>query len=111
MAACDCCGKDKPDVKIRVGLRGVPSRGNVTATPFHGPLCNDCLARTGQFGSAEQRWLLHQIIQRLNITQALGAKPPHGTVIPLGPVGATHVGSSRTLSGPHNSSRALKTHR
>src|SRR5260221_14590514 len=79
MAACDCCSKDKPDVKIRVGLRGAPSRGNVTATPFHGPLCNDCLARTSEFGSTEQRWLLHQIMTRMNITQALSAKPPHGT--------------------------------
>ena len=62
MPVCDCCRRDKPDVKIRVGLRGVDNRGKNTARPFHGPLCNDCLARTGRFGSAEQRWLLHQIM-------------------------------------------------
>ena len=64
MAACDCCGRDKPDVKIRVNLRGIDHRGSSTAKPFPGPLCNDCLAKTGRFGSAEQRWLLLQIVQK-----------------------------------------------
>jgi hypothetical protein len=111
MAACDCCGTDKPDVKIRVGLRGADSRGNITATPFHGPLCNDCLARTSESGSTEQRWLFHQIMQRLNTSQVLGAKPRHGTVMPLGPGRATPVGSSSTLAAPHKSSGARKIHR
>jgi hypothetical protein len=48
MAVCDCCGSDKPDVRIRVGLRGLAHRGHRTAQPFHGPLCNECLSRTKQ---------------------------------------------------------------
>ncbi len=63
MPVCDCCRRDKPDVKIRVRLRGVDNRGKNTAKPFHGSLSNDCLTRIGRFGSAEQRWLLHQIMQ------------------------------------------------
>jgi len=69
MPACDCCGRDKPDVKIRVGLRGVDSRGKVTAKLFHGPLCDDCLALTGRFGSPERRWLLRQIMQNGTVGQ------------------------------------------
>ena len=61
MPVCDCCRRDKPDVKIRVGLRGVDNRRKNAARPFHCPLCNDWW--TGRFGSAEQRWLLHQIMQ------------------------------------------------
>ena len=91
MAACDCCGKDKPDVKIRVDLRGVDHRGSITAKPFHGPLCNDCLARTGRFGSAEQRWLLHQIIQGAQTGQKPAVKPRRGVVIPLQPFRAKPV--------------------
>jgi hypothetical protein len=53
--------RDRPDVKIRVRLRDVDNRGKNTARPFHGPLCNDCLARTDRFGSAEQRWLLYHM--------------------------------------------------
>ena len=64
MPACDCCGREKLDVKIRVGLRGIDSRGKSTVRPFHGPLCDDCLALTSRIGSAEQRWLLRQIVQR-----------------------------------------------
>ena len=64
MPACDCCHRDKPDVKIRAGLRGIDRRGNSTARPFHGPLCNDCLALTSRLGSPEQRWLLRQIMQQ-----------------------------------------------
>jgi hypothetical protein len=75
MAICDCCGKDKPDVKIRVDLRGRDHRGSVTAKPFHGPLCDDCLAKAARFGSTEQRWLLHRIIQGAQTAQKLGANP------------------------------------
>jgi len=75
MAACDCCGGDKPDVRIRVGLRGLDYRGHITATPFHGPLCNDCLARAGRFGSAEQRWLFRQTEQKRAGAQMVH-KPP-----------------------------------
>jgi hypothetical protein len=83
MAACDCCGKDKPDVKIRVDLRGVDHRGSVTAKPFHGPLCNDCLAKTGRFGWPEQRWLFHQIIQGAQTGPKPAVKPRRGIVVPL----------------------------
>jgi hypothetical protein len=75
MAACDCCGRDKPDVKIRVDLRGKDHRGSVTAKPFHGPLCDDCLAKIGRFGSAEQRWLLHQIVRGTQTGQKPTVKP------------------------------------
>jgi len=64
MAVCDCCGSYKPDVRIRVGLRGLDHRGHRTAQPFHGPLCNECLSRTSRIGSAEHRWLLRQIVQK-----------------------------------------------
>ena len=33
MPVCDCCRRDKPDVKIRVGLRGIDNRGKNTARP------------------------------------------------------------------------------
>jgi hypothetical protein len=98
MAVCDCCGRDKSDVKIRVDLRGVDHRGYRTAKPFHGPLCNDCLAKTGRFRSAEQRWLLHQIMheaqkvtQRAQIGQRPTAKPRRGMVVPLRPLPAKPV--------------------
>jgi hypothetical protein len=64
MPVCDCCRRDKLDVKIRAGLHGADNRGKSTARPFYGPLCNDCLARTSRFGSPEQRWLLRQIMQK-----------------------------------------------
>jgi hypothetical protein len=88
-----CCGRDKPDVKIRVDLRGIDHRGSITAKPFHGPLCDDCLAKTGRFGSAEQRWLLYQIVQeaqkilqRAQIDQKPAAKLPGGTVVSFRPL-------------------------
>jgi hypothetical protein len=86
MAVCDCCRRDKPDVKIRVGLRGIDSRGNSTAKPFHGPLCNDCLARTDRFGSAEQRWLLQKIVQKGTGGQIVpkpAATARRGVVVPI----------------------------
>jgi len=89
MAVCDCCRRDKPDVKIRVGLRGTDGRGNSTAKPFHGPLCNDCLAGTNRFGSGEQRWLFRQIVQKSaggQILQKPVATPPsprRGVVVPI----------------------------
>jgi hypothetical protein len=83
MAVCDCCGRDKPDVKIRVGLRGLDHRGHITAKPFHGPLCDDCLARAGRFGSAEQRWLFHRIVQVALPGEKRVSKPQRGEVIPL----------------------------
>jgi hypothetical protein len=86
MAVCDCCGRDKPDVKIRVGLRGLDHRGHITAKPFHGPLCDDCLARASRFGSAEQRWLFNRILQGTLPVQERGLKPKRGEVIPLRPV-------------------------
>jgi hypothetical protein len=67
MAQCNCCGRDKPDVRIRVGLRGQDPSGSSTAKPFHGPLCNDCLERADRVGSPEQRWLFHQTLQRTPI--------------------------------------------
>jgi hypothetical protein len=85
MARCDCCGKDKSDVKIRVGLRGLDHRGHITPSPFHGPLCDDCLAKTNRFGSAEQRWLLHQITQGSQTGGKHGPKPRRGVVVPLRP--------------------------
>jgi hypothetical protein len=98
MAVCDCCARDKPDVKIRVDLRGIDHRGSITVKPFHGPLCNDCLAKTGRFGSAEQRWLLHQIVQeaqkvlqRAQVDQKPAAKLRRGTVVPLLPLPAKPV--------------------
>ena len=91
MAACDCCGRDKPDVKIRVDLRGIDHRGYITAKPFHGPLCDDCLAKTGRFGSAEQRWLLHQIIQGTQTGQKPAVKPRRGIIVPLRPLRAKPV--------------------
>ncbi len=89
MAVCDCCRRDKPDVKIRVGLRGIDSQGNSTTKPFHGPLCNDCLAGTDRSGSAEQRWLLRQIRQK-NAGEQIVQKPVatprtprRGVVVPI----------------------------
>ena len=83
MAACDCCGRDKPDVKIRVDLRGIDHSGYRTLKPFHGPLCDDCLAKTSRLGSAEQRWLFHQIIQGTQTAQNPAVKLRRGTVVPL----------------------------
>lgn len=37
MAQCDCCGRDKPDVRIRIGLRGQDPSGSSTTKPFHVP--------------------------------------------------------------------------
>jgi hypothetical protein len=91
MAACDCCGRDKPDVKIRVDLRGIDHRGSITAKPFHGPLCDDCLAKTGRFGSTEQRWLLYRIIQGAQTSQVQAVKPRPGIVLPLRPLRAKPV--------------------
>jgi hypothetical protein len=92
MAVCDCCGTDKPDVRIRVGLRGLDHRGHITATPFHGPLCDDCLARASRFGSAEQRWLFSRILQRVHLVKK---KPHRGEVIPLRPVRPKPSGPER----------------
>jgi hypothetical protein len=86
MAVCDCCGRDKPDAKIRVGLRGLDHRGHITAKPFHGPLCDDCLARAGRFGSPEQRWLFNRILQGALPVQKRALKPHRGEVVPLRPV-------------------------
>jgi hypothetical protein len=98
MAICDCCGRDKPDVKIRVGLRGADHRGHSTEKPFHGPLCDDCLARISRFGSPEQRWLLNQIMQGARIItqgaqidQQPAVKLRRGTVAPLRPFPAKPV--------------------
>jgi len=84
MAVCDCCGNDKVDVRIRVGLRGLDARGRRTTKPFHGPLCEECLARAGRLGSGEQRWLYTQITQGVQSTPNGGAvKPRRGVVVPL----------------------------
>ena len=34
MAVCDCCGRNKADVKIRVGLRGMDDCGPSPQNPF-----------------------------------------------------------------------------
>jgi hypothetical protein len=94
MAACDCCGRDKPDVKIRVDLRGIDHPGSITAKPFHGPLCNDCLAKTGRFGSAEQRWLLYRI-QGAQTGQIVAVKQRRGSVVPLRPLRTKRVEPER----------------
>jgi hypothetical protein len=84
MAACDCCGRDKPDVKIRVNLRGLDHHGHSTPKPFHGPLCDDCLAKTSRFGWPEQRWLLHQIVQGAQTgPKPVVKKPQRAIVAPL----------------------------
>jgi hypothetical protein len=88
MAVCDCCSNEKTDVRIRVGLRGLDQQGQLTAKPFHGPLCDDCLARAGRFGSAEQRWLLHRITAGSQAFQNRGLKPRRGNVVPLRPTRA-----------------------
>jgi hypothetical protein len=98
MAVCDCCRRDKPDVKIRVGLRGIDSQGNSTANPFHGPLCNDCLARTDRFGSGEQRWLFQKIVQKgrggQNVPKpAVAAR--RGEVVPIRPARSKPVDPRR----------------
>jgi hypothetical protein len=85
MAVCDCCAREKNDVRIRVGLRGLDQQGQLTAKPFHGPLCDDCLARANRFGSAEQRWLLHRITSGTPSFENRGLKPRRGTVVPLRP--------------------------
>ena len=82
MALWICCGRDKPDVRIRVGLRGQDPNGTSTAKPFHGPLCNDCLARAGRIASPEQRWLFHQIMQRTSVTQNRGRFFGRGADVP-----------------------------
>jgi len=86
MAVCDCCGAAKPDVRIRVGLRGLDHRGQITAKPFHGPLCDDCLARASRFGSAEQRWLFNQILQGALPIQKRALNLQRGEVVPLRPL-------------------------
>jgi hypothetical protein len=98
MAVCDCCGSDKPDVKSRVGLRGEDYRGHLTATPFHGPLCNDCLARANRFGSSEQRWLLRQIVRKGVGAQAVQkpqATARHGVFLPFLPARSKPVDTPR----------------
>jgi hypothetical protein len=42
MGVCDCCRRDRPDVKDSGRLCGVDRKGNSSA---QGPLYNDCLAR------------------------------------------------------------------
>ena len=98
MAVCDCCHGDKTDAKIRVGLRGVDHRGKTTANPFHGPLCNDCLARTSRFGSPEQRWLFQQILQKgapARIVQPPSVTRRQGVVVSFRPVRAKPVEGPR----------------
>ena len=34
MGICVCCSRERPDVKIRVGLRTLDSRGKSTTNPF-----------------------------------------------------------------------------
>ena len=86
MAVCDCCGSDKTNVRIRVGLRGFDQRGQLTDKPFHGPLCDECLARANRIGSAEQRWLFHRITEGTQQPfQNRVLKPRRGTVVPLRP--------------------------
>src|SRR6266436_685271 len=51
MSVCVCCSRERPDVKIRVGLRTLDSRGKSTTKPFHGPLCDNCLMRVSRIGS------------------------------------------------------------
>jgi hypothetical protein len=98
MPVSDCYHRDKPDVKIQVGLRGVDNRGKEHCETFHGPLCNNYVARTGRFGSAEPRWMLHQIMQRAHIAQPPVAKLRRGTVIPLRPVRAKPIEPVGTLA-------------
>jgi hypothetical protein len=62
MNVCTCCNSERPEVKIRVGLRTLDSSGKTTAKPFHGPLCGDCIAKISITGSNEQRWVLRQIV-------------------------------------------------
>jgi hypothetical protein len=93
MVVCACCTRERPDAKIRVGLRTLDTLGKTTPKPFHGPLCDDCLIRVSRNGSVEQRWLLLQILRteperpvfqkpsapgggtRARLIQSLGARP------------------------------------
>jgi hypothetical protein len=59
-----CITRLLPQGQARRENSGWDTWRDSTAQPFHGPLCNDCLARTGRFGSAEQRWLLQQIVRK-----------------------------------------------
>src|SRR5216683_1313047 len=90
MSVCVCCSRERPDVKIRVGLRTLDSRGKSTTKPFHGSLC-DCLMRVSRIGSVEQRWLFQQIVRNgpgMEIGQQPHATPLSGVVVSFRPVRA-----------------------
>src|SRR5258708_12108175 len=57
---CDCCCREKPDASPRPGLYPTDAHGKRTERAFKGFICDDCLARARQPGSAENRWLLKQ---------------------------------------------------
>ena len=91
MSVCVCCSMERPDVKIRVGLRTLDSRGKSTTKPFHGPLCDDCLMRVSRIGSVEQRWLFQQIVRNgpgMQIGQQPQATRRSGVVVSFRPVRA-----------------------
>jgi hypothetical protein len=91
MGVCVCCSRERPDVKIRVGLRTLDTRGKSTTKPFHGPLCDDCLRRVSRIGSVEQRWLLQQIFRSvpgMQIGQQPNATRRRGVVVSFRPVRA-----------------------
>ena len=57
---CDCCCREKPDASLRPGLYPTDAHGKRTERAFKGFICDDCLAKARQPGSAENRWLLKQ---------------------------------------------------